>query len=198
MTLIRWQPFSEMNSLQRDMNRLFEALAPAEETRQQMSFMPLAEMEETEDAIHLRVEIPGMDADNLDVQVTKEAVMISGERQTKSKSEKNGMTRSEFRYGKFSRTIPLSTRIDNNSVKGDYQDGILSLELPKQKEEENRVTKVKLGSSNSQNISQSQPQPQLDSEDTTTTDTANKPEGGYGNTQDLWNEEATEPETTAS
>ena len=101
MALIRWQPLREMDSLQRDMNRLFETLAPMEEGSMQQSFMPLAEMEETEDAIHLKVEVPGMSADDLDVQVTKEAVMITGERKIESKSEKNGMKRSEFRYGRF-------------------------------------------------------------------------------------------------
>ncbi|MGF1590717.1 MAG: hypothetical protein ACFCU7_16035 [Pleurocapsa sp.] len=80
MAFIRWQPFSEMNSLQRDRNRLFEAFAPMEQESMQPSFMPLAEMEETEDSIDHRVEIPGMDANNLDVQVTKEAVMINGDR----------------------------------------------------------------------------------------------------------------------
>ncbi|HEY9768170.1 MAG TPA: Hsp20/alpha crystallin family protein [Coleofasciculaceae cyanobacterium] len=202
MALIHWQPFREMNSLQRDMNRLFEALAPMEQESMQQSFMPLAEMEETDDSIHLRVEIPGMDASNLDVQVTKEAVLISGERQSQSKSEKNGMTRSEFRYGKFSRMIPLSTRIDNNSVKGDYNNGILTLELPKAKEDANQVTRVNLGSSNntnSQSVSGSQPQP-LNTADTNTNQD-NKPEGGYGNTPDVWNEDenkSSQSETVAS
>lgn len=204
MALIRWQPFREMNSLQRDMNRLFEALAPTmEQESMQQSFMPLAEMEETDDSIHLRVEIPGMDASNLDVQVTKEAVLISGERQSQSKSEKNGMTRSEFRYGKFSRMIPLSTRIDNNNVKGDYNNGILTLELPKVKEDANQVTRVNLSSSNntnSQSVSESQPKPELNTADTNT-DQDNKPEGGYGNTPDVWNEDknkSSESETVAS
>ncbi len=203
MALIRWQPFREMNSLQRDMNRLFEALAPMEQESMQQSFMPLAEMEETDDSIHLRVEIPGMDASNLDVQVTKEAVLISGDRQSQSKSEKNGMTRSEFRYGKFSRMIPLSTRIDNNSVKGDYNNGILTLELPKAKEDANQVTRVNLGSSNntnSQSVSESQPQPELNTAHTNT-DQDNKPEGGYGNTPDVWNEsenKSSQSETVAS
>lgn len=152
MALIRWQPFREMEALQRDMNRMFESLAPMEDSMQQ-SFMPLAEMEETEDAIHLKVEVPGMKADDLDVQVTKEAVMITGERKTESRSEKQGMTRSEFRYGKFSRTIPLSTRIDNTKVKGDYQDGILVLELPKAEEEKHKVTRVSLGSGENKTIS---------------------------------------------
>lgn len=153
MALIRWQPFREMEALQRDMNRMFESLAPMEQgSSMQQTFMPLAEMEETDDAIHLKVEVPGMSADDLDVQVTKEAVMITGERKTESKSEKNGMKRSEFRYGKFSRTIPLSTRIDNTNVKGDYQDGILTLELPKAEDEKNKATKVNLGSSSNKTI----------------------------------------------
>ena len=150
MALIRWQPFQEMTSLQRDMNRLFDSLAPMREQdmMQQMSFSPAAEMEETENAINLKIEIPGMDAKDLDVQVTKEAVMISGERKSESKSEQNGMTRSEFRYGRFSRTIPLPTRVDNTNVKGDYKDGILKLEIPKAEDEKNKVTKVNIGSGN--------------------------------------------------
>ena len=162
MALIRWQPFREMEALQRDMNRMFESMAQTEGSMQQ-SFMPLAEMEETKDAIHLKVEIPGMSADDIDVQVTKEAVMITGERKTESKSEKNGMKRSEFRYGRFSRTIPLSTRIDNINVKGDYQDGILTLELPKAEDEKNKVTKVNLGSGNNKAIDASA-QPSSESE----------------------------------
>ena len=173
MALIRWQPFREMDSLQRDMNRLFESFAPMEQDSMQQSFMPLAEMEETDDAIHLKVEVPGMNADDLDVQVTKEAVMITGERKTESKSEKNGMKRSEFRYGRFNRTIPLSTRIDNTNVKGDYKDGILTLELPKAEDEKNKVTKVNLGSSDNKTINASAQQSnQSQSENGSPSDTA--------------------------
>jgi HSP20 family protein len=152
MALIRWQPFQEMTALQRDMNRLFDSLSSTRDEdmmrMQQMSFSPAAEMEETENAINLKIEIPGMEAKDLDVQVTKEAVMISGERKAESKSEQNGMTRSEFRYGRFSRTIPLPTRVDNTNVKGDYKDGILKSEIPKAEEEKNKVTKVNIGSGN--------------------------------------------------
>lgn len=149
MALIRWQPYQEMTALQRDMNRLFDSLSSRRDEdmmqMQQMSFSPAAEMEETENAINLKIEIPGMESKDLDVQVTKEAVMISGERKSESKSEQNGMTRSEFRYGRFSRTIPLPTRVDNTNVKGDYQNGILKLEIPKAEEEKNKVTKVNIG-----------------------------------------------------
>ena len=154
MALIRWQPFHEMESLQRDMNRMFEALASNDQSSMRQSFMPLAEMEQTEDAVHLKVEVPGMNADDIDVQVTKEAVMITGERKSESKSEKDGMKRSEFRYGSFSRTIPLPVPVDNSQVKGDYQDGILTLELPKLQKQENKVTKVNITSGSNKNLGQ--------------------------------------------
>jgi HSP20 family protein len=183
MALIRWQPFHEMDALQRDMNRMFEALASNERDSMRQSFLPLAEMEQTDDAVHLKVEVPGMNADDLDVQVTKEAVMISGERKTNFKSENNGMTRSEFRYGKFSRTIPLPIPIDNERVQGDYQDGILTLELPKLQKEENKVTKINLGSNKNNHLSESKSQPELSQSSTE----ANQDDGGYGNV-DAWNE----------
>ena len=184
MALIRWQPFHEMDALQRDMNRMFEALASNDRGSMRQSFLPLAEMEQTEDAIHLKVEVPGMNVDDLDVQVTKEAVMISGDRKTNFKSEQNGMTRSEFRYGKFSRTIPLPMPIDNTRVQGDYQDGILTLELPKLQKEETKVTKVNLRSNKNQSISESKSQPELSPSATA----ENQVDGGYGNV-DAWNED---------
>ena len=147
MALIRWQPFQEMNALQRDINRLFDSLAPMDQ-EMKGAFAPSAEMEETEDTIHLKLELPGMVPHDLDVQVTREAIMISGERKSESKSEENGMTRSEFRYGRFSRTIPLPTRIDNTNVQSEYKDGILCLKLPTE-EEKNKVVKVNVASRNS-------------------------------------------------
>lgn len=143
MALIRWEPLREVNSLQREMNRLFDALSPAlEERTNGISFMPAAEIHETPEAIQLKLEVPGLDAKDLDVQVTAEAVAISGERRSETKAEENGMVRSEFRYGKFQRVIPLPVRVQNNKVEAQYKDGILNLTLPKAEEEKNRVVKV--------------------------------------------------------
>ncbi len=143
MALIRWEPFREINSLQREMNRLFDTLSA--ETPQQASFVPAAELHETPDAVELRVELPGMDAKDLDVQVTTEAVSISGERRSEKRTEDDGYVRTEFRYGKFQRVIPLPVRVQNQSVNADYKDGILQLHLPKAEEEKNKIVKVNLG-----------------------------------------------------
>ena len=145
MALIRWQPFHEIDSLQQEVNRLFDSLTPRTERMTDSSFVPAAEMEETPDAIHLKLEIPGMESKDLDVQVTAESVAISGERKSEVKTQEKGMTRTEFRYGKFSRVIPLPARIENTNVQAEYNNGILKLTLPKAEEEKHKVVKVNLG-----------------------------------------------------
>lgn len=143
MALVRWQPFQEIDSLQREMNRLFETLTPAlESTPNRWDFVPAAELHETETEVHLKLEIPGIEAKDLDVQVTADAVAICGERRTESKTEENGKVKTEFRYGKFHRVIPLPAQVQNDKVTAEYKDGILNLVLPKTEQEKNRVVKV--------------------------------------------------------
>lgn len=148
MALVRWQPFREFEELQSEMNRLFDTFTNSTLTRRGNgvgTFIPAAELEEADDAIHLRLEVPGMEPNDLDVQVSADSVSIRGERKTETKTEEKGMTRSEFRYGQFQRVIPLPVRVDNNNVKGDYKNGILHLTLPKAEEEKHKVVKVNLG-----------------------------------------------------
>lgn len=143
MALIRYNPWQEMNSLQRQLNRLFDdALTPNNWSEfGNLAKVPAAELSETDEAFHLKLELPGMEAKDLDIQVMADQVAISGER----KSEVKEKTRSEFRYGKFQRVISLPARIQNTNVTADYKDGILSLTLPKSEEERNKVVKVNLG-----------------------------------------------------
>ncbi|NET64912.1 MAG: Hsp20/alpha crystallin family protein [Moorea sp. SIO1G6] len=132
MALIRWDPFREFTNLQREMNRLFDEFTPlADPGLKGTSFMPAAELQETAETLELKLEIPGIDSKDLDIQLTEQAVSISGERRSETNTQENGMTRSEFRYGKFQRVIPLPTRVQHDQVKADYNNGILSLSLPK-------------------------------------------------------------------
>ena len=148
MALVRYNPWQEMNSLQRQLNRLFdEALTPTNwEENGNLSKIPAAELTETDDALHLKLEVPGMSAKDLDIQVMVDRVAIAGERKAETETNENGKTRSEFRYGKFQRVIPLPVRIENTNVTADYQDGILHLNLPKSNEEKNKVVKVSIPS----------------------------------------------------
>lgn len=146
MALVRWNPNRELDSLQREMNRLFDDVFTLSPRQNGVSgFTPVAEIEEHGDNYHLRFEVPGISKDELDIQVTADTVSISGERKSSAKTEEDGVTRSEFRYGSFSRVVTLPGRIDHQNVTADYSDGIVSLTLPKAEEEKNKVVKVNLG-----------------------------------------------------
>ena len=146
MSLIRWSPARELDAIQREMNRLFDASLPSWQGRDGLGeYMPAAELDKTTQAYTRRLEVPGIQANDLDIQATSEQISISGERRCESKSEENGVTRSEFRYGSFKRTIPLPGRIDHQNVVADYKDGILHLSLPKAEDEVNKAVKVNVG-----------------------------------------------------
>ncbi|MGF1514660.1 MAG: Hsp20/alpha crystallin family protein [Elainellaceae cyanobacterium] len=156
MSLIRWKPFRtiehwepshDVKSMRRDMDRMFDWLTSSfDGGLGEGRFMPSVEMDETDDEIHLKLEVPGLKAEDLDIGVTEDSVAIRGERKSEEKTEKNGMVRSEFRYGQFERVIPLPAYVQSDKVEAEYEDGILNLTLPKAEEEKKRVVKVKVGS----------------------------------------------------
>ncbi|MGK7951458.1 MAG: Hsp20/alpha crystallin family protein [Xenococcaceae cyanobacterium] len=150
MAIVRYNPWQEMSSLQLQLNRLFDdALVPANwDDFGNFSRIPAAELTETEDAVHLKLEVPGMEAKDLDIQVMADRVSIAGERKSETKTEENGRTRSEFSYGKFSRVIPLPIKIQNTNVTAEYKNGILNLTLPKAEAEKHKVVKVNLDEAN--------------------------------------------------
>ena len=146
MTMMRYySPFREIQNLQREMSHLFDTLSPLANSQDKLDFVPAAEMEETPEAIHLKLEIPGIDPSDIDVKVTAESVSISGQRQEETKTEEKGKTRTEFRYGQFSRTIGLPARVQNTEAQAEYKDGILKLTVPKAEAEKNKVVKVNIG-----------------------------------------------------
>jgi len=153
MALIRWEPFREVESLQKEMNRLFDRLVPTDAgngEKMGLSFIPAAEITETPEAVQIKLEIPGMKAKDLNLEVTADSLTINGERKSEIKTEEEGFTRTEFRYGKFHRVIPLPVRVDNNNVTAEYKDGILNLTLPKAEEEKNKVVKVSINPTTAQ------------------------------------------------
>lgn len=152
MTIVRYNPWQEMNSLQRQLNRMLDdAFTPATEFGN-VSRVPAAELAETAESLVLKLEVPGINPAEINIEATAKSVSISGERKSEVKSEDEANTRlcgavsfrTEFRYGSFKRVVPLPVRIQNTEVKAEYKDGILCLTLPKADEEKNKVVKVNL------------------------------------------------------
>jgi HSP20 family protein len=138
------------------MNRLFDRMTTTSDRETEIadsSFIPAAEIHETLEEIKLRVDVPGIEAKDLDVKVTAEAVAITGERKSETKQDDKGVRRSEFRYGRFQRVIPLPSRIQNDKVQAEFNNGVLCLTLPKAEEERNRVVSINLGGQSNQAIS---------------------------------------------
>ncbi len=154
MALIQWRPFRDVmpwetlpaiESIQEEMNRLFSQLNPGGNgDGELMKFMPSAELEETPEEVHLKLEIPGLEAKDLDIQVAEQSVSISGERKSESKTEEKGVVRSEFRYGKFERIVPLPAHIKVDDAQAEYKNGVLTLNLPKSAEAKTKVKKLEV------------------------------------------------------
>lgn len=144
--ITHWEPFRGIEGLQKEINRLFDQLLPSGNGEiHSLTFMPAAEIEETDDALQLRLEVPGMEAKDLEVEVTDSSVLIKGERKSESKTKEKGVVRSEFHYGKFERRIPLSMRVHTDNVQAECKNGVLSLTLPKVESAQRQAVKVPIG-----------------------------------------------------
>jgi HSP20 family protein len=141
-----WQPWREIETLRRQFDHMFDDLSQLT-GNDQSDWAPAVELKDSGNDFVLRAQLPGIDAKDLDVQVGREAVSISGEHRHEEKTEEKGFFKSEFRYGKFQRVIPLPAAVQNDQVKADYKDGILTLTLPKVVEARNHVVKLNLAQS---------------------------------------------------
>ena len=152
MTLSKWQPFKELSTIRQQMDRLFEDMLSIND-RDWMGlhsmggmWTPAVEIRETDKELVLKAEIPGIDAQDLEVEVGEERVTISGEHQEEKSSEDQDKNyfHSEFHYGKFQRVIPLPMAIKTDAIKSDFKHGVLTLTLPKLEDAPTKVVKVNL------------------------------------------------------
>ena len=146
MALIRWQPFQELETLRRQMDQMFDDLATTDR-QSNINWKPAIELQDTEENLILRAEIPGVEGKDIDIHVSREAVVINGEHRYEKKADERGYVRSEFRYGKFQRVLSLPVPVQNDQVKAEFTNGILTLTLPKVTEARRTVVKINLADS---------------------------------------------------
>jgi|APDOM4702015248_1054824.scaffolds.fasta_scaffold400971_1 HSP20 family protein len=150
MSLIKWQPLEDLHSLRNQINRLFDDIVHQEPLLDKLSLMketawvPAVELQETDTELVLKAQVPGIEQDKLDVQVSDTAVFLAGEYQSEKKTDEKGMVRSEFHYGEFKRVIPLPSAIDREKVKAEMTDGLLTLTMLKVTPAVPNVVKVPL------------------------------------------------------
>ncbi|NEQ30748.1 MAG: Hsp20/alpha crystallin family protein [Leptolyngbya sp. SIO4C5] len=139
-----WQPLREVESLHRQLDRVFDEMNSAD-MNVRTTWTPAVNLIDQGDNLLLQVQLPGVTAEDIDIQASREAVAISGQRQMAELSEGQRLLHSELRYGTFRRVVPLPVAIQNTEIAANFDNGILMLTLPKVEEVRNRVVKVNIG-----------------------------------------------------
>ena len=130
--LIAWDPFREVSTMREDMERLFDSMLnryPRE--RVQAVWAPSLDVEETNDAMIIRAELPGMKREDIKVTVAEDTVTISGELKYEAEQKDRTFHRVERAYGSFQRTIALPVSVQGDKAEASYKAGVLELRLPK-------------------------------------------------------------------
>lgn len=149
MTLVRWNPFNELDRVQREMSRLledapFRGFGLAREEPMTRGFLPAVDIAEEKDRITMEVELPGLDRENIDVTIENNRLTISGQRTLQQESEDRTYTRVERAYGSFTRTFSLPNTVDAERVEAQMDKGLLKIVLPKREEAKPKQIAVKV------------------------------------------------------
>ncbi len=126
-----YSPFAEMEQIHRQMGRLFEHFSDDSGVETKAGVFPLVNLTENSDRYFVRAELPGLTADELDIDVTGKKLSISGERKISSEGDKVKYHRRERDAGRFSRALTLPDDVDSQKVTAKLSDGVLFITLPK-------------------------------------------------------------------
>jgi HSP20 family protein len=145
-TLSRWEPFRGAATLQEQVNRLFgNVLERSEEESNLTSWAPAVDIYETEHELVVKADLPEVDPKDLDIRVENNILTIRGERKFEKKVNEDNYLRVERAYGAFSRSFSLANTVNSEAIKADYQNGVLTLTIPKREEAKPKQIKVNVG-----------------------------------------------------
>lgn len=140
MAIIRWDPFSDLLSIQDKMNRLFEdtmtrsrSFGPDEELGVS-SWIPAVDIYETENEIVLKAELPEVKKEDVNINIENNVLTLSGERKFEKETKKENYHRIERSYGVFKRSFTLPTVVDQENIKATFNDGVLQVNMAKRQE----------------------------------------------------------------
>jgi HSP20 family protein len=139
MSLMKWDPFREMN-LYPGFGRFLDR--DWERTLSTTEWNPSVDIFETDSAVVVKVEVPGMNPKDFDVRLENNVLMLKGERKFEKETKEENYHRVERSYGSFSRTFALPTGVKEDKITAEYRDGILKIVLPKKEEVKPKSIKI--------------------------------------------------------
>ena len=145
MTLVRWRPFRELNSMQREMNRMFDAFFRdvEDEVTGEPTWYPSLDVKETADRVEVSAELPGMRKEDIKLSIRDNVLHLTGEKKREDEEKDTNFHRVERIYGMFSRSITLPAHVEIDKVEAYFKDGVLRLILPKAEQEKPKQIEIK-------------------------------------------------------
>ncbi len=141
----RWDPFRDLLTIQEQMSRLFEGSVGRHQHASGIAgWHPPADVSETEDSLHLYIEVPGVDENEVDIRVEGDILTIRGERQRPNPSS-GTFLQTEILMGPFHRVFKLPAVVDTSNIQARYERGILEIILPKQEVSVSKSVKIQSG-----------------------------------------------------
>jgi HSP20 family protein len=139
--------FGRLTSLRDEIDRLFEVPLSelANPSRLLSGWNPALDVYEDKDSLFVKVELPGLKKEQIDISLHDGILSISGERKSEEKHEDAEVYRAERFYGRFQRSVTLHTPVASDKVKAQYQDGVLTVTLPKTEEAKPKHIDVSVG-----------------------------------------------------
>lgn len=145
-TRTRRDPFRELSSLQREVDRLFgDALGGSGTPATAGAWAPALDVEETEDGFTLHIELPGVSPDDVEVSLEENVLTIAGERRFYDERDGESFRRIERAFGRFHRAVRLPDRVAPDKVTATHRDGLLTIQVPKAEEAKPRRIEVTSG-----------------------------------------------------
>ena len=133
-----------LTALQEEMNQLRARLfGDGEEGWFTGTIVPALDMSETDTAIEVRMDVPGVTAKDIDIQITGNVLTVRGQRQEEKEEKGKTFHRVERRYGNFSRSVTLPCTVAESEVAAEYHEGVLTIKLPKTEESKAHKVEVK-------------------------------------------------------
>ena len=153
MAIVRLEPFRNLLVSQKDelFNRLFNETFPAvfgEQEPTTRTWAPPVDIYETENALVLKADLPGIDPKDVDIRIENGVLYLKGERKFEKEEKKENYHRVERSYGAFTRSFALPNSINADHVKAEYKDGQLILTMPKREEAKPKTIKIQAVSKN--------------------------------------------------
>lgn len=146
-TMIRWNPFGEMARMRNEIDRLFEDAfnAPVGKwDRSSVWGFPL-DVTENEEAFVVKAAVPGMNPDDLEITISDNVLTIKGETNFEETKEDEKVHLQERRFGSFMRSITLPSPVESDAVEATYENGVLTLSIPKAEAVKPKRIAVKVG-----------------------------------------------------